>query len=327
MKNVVISVVIPCFKVKNSILDVIKEVPSIVHHILVIDDACPEQSGSFVEKYMADPRVSVIYHPKNRGVGGAAKTGIHAALELGADIIVKIDGDGQMNPKLIEELISPIVEGVADYVKGNRFFFPDQTSNMPFMRWIGNIGLSFITKASSGYWRLFDPTNGFFAIHKVAANFMPWDKIDDRYFFESDLLFRLNIIKGVVVEYPMRSVYRDETSGLSVAKSLVEFSAKNMANFLKRIFYRYFLRDFNIASMQLILGLTFTLFGVTYGGINWIGSVLNGRTATAGTVMLSALPFLLGVQFILSFLNFDMSEMPEVSLQKKIGHNFKFFLR
>jgi len=152
MKTYKTAAVIPCYKVKNHIIDVIAGLsPQIIDLILVVDDKCPEQTGLYVEKNCVDPRVKIIYHRFNQGVGGAVVSGYKAALDEKCSIVVKVDGDGQMPIKIIEELISPIITGKADYVKGNRFFNIDDLLKMPKIRLLGNSILSFISKMSSGY--------------------------------------------------------------------------------------------------------------------------------------------------------------------------------
>jgi len=158
----------------------------------------PDASGKFVKEHCHDLRVHVIYHESNLGVGGAVMTGYRAALKDGADIIVKIDGDGQMDASLISNFIEPILAGEADYTKGNRFFNLEEIRSMPGLRLFGNAVLSFMTKLSSGYWDLFDPTNGYTAIHVDVARHLPFNKISSRYFFETDMLFRLNTLRSVV---------------------------------------------------------------------------------------------------------------------------------
>src|SRR5690606_32001950 len=150
-----------------------------------------------------DPRVRVIRHASNLGVGGAVITGYQAAIADGMDILVKLDGDGQMDASLIPDFIEPIINGEADYTKGNRFFDLEELRSMPRIRLIGNAVLSFMTKFSSGYWNLFDPTNGFTALHADVARYLPLSKISKRYFFESDMLFRLNTLRAVVHDIPM----------------------------------------------------------------------------------------------------------------------------
>ncbi len=202
-----IAVVIPAYKVRSQIMNVIAEIGDIVSSIYVVDDCCPDDSGALVRAECLDPRVHVIRLPKNLGVGGAVMAGYQAAIKDGMDIAVKIDGDGQMDPRYIVSFIEPILAGEADYTKGNRFFNLDSLDQMPRGRLLGNAALSFMSKLSSGYWDLFDPTNGYTAIHCEVARHLPMKKISPRYFFESDMLFRLNTLRAVVVDIPMDAKY------------------------------------------------------------------------------------------------------------------------
>jgi dolichol-phosphate mannosyltransferase len=310
-----IAVVIPAYKVKKHILGVLAGIGERITAIYVVDDACPERSGSFVLEHNGDPRVHLIINSRNLGVGGAVMAGYKAALDDGMEIMVKIDGDGQMNPALIEDFIAPILRGQADYTKGNRFFDLEQIHQMPKARLIGNSALSFMSKFSTGYWNIFDPTNGYTAIHRTAASHLPFHKISQRYFFETDLLFRLNTLGAVVMDVPMDASYGDEKSGLKIGKVLPEFLLKHSRNFAKRIFYNYYLRDMSLASLELPIGVVLMLFGIFFGTAEWLRSVQTGLVTTAGTVMLSGLPIILGVQLILSFLGFDIASVPTHPLQ------------
>ena len=242
-----VAVVIPCFKVKRSILELIKKIGPEVHTIYVVDDCCPEHSGDYVAELCVDKRVSIIRHAENKGVGGAVISGYQAALQARCDVVVKLDGDGQMDPVLIKDFITPILAGEANYSKGNRFHDLERVRTMPFMRLLGNAMLSFITKFSSGYYNMFDPTNGYTAISYKALSMLPLSKISNRYFFESDVLFRLNTINAVVVDVPMDAVYGDEVSNLSIKKIFLPFLKGHGTNFTKRIFYNYRpgVRDFD----------------------------------------------------------------------------------
>jgi len=308
--NIRTAVVIPCYKVKRHVLEVIAGMGNEVWRIYVIDDACPDGTGKHVESHCLDQRVRVIYHESNQGVGGAVMTGYRAAIADGAEVIVKVDGDGQMDTRLIPDFIEPILAGEADYTKGNRFFDLDEIRSMPRVRLFGNAVLSFMTKLSSGYWDLFDPTNGYTAIHADVARRLPFSKISRRYFFETDLLFRLNILRAVVVDVPMDAKYGDETSNLSVSKIIGEFLVKHLRNFMKRIFYNYYLRDLSLASIELPLGLLLLTTGAGFGLYHWIESAYVGTATPAGTVMLAALPILMGAQLVLAFLGYDIASVP-----------------
>ena len=305
-----IAVVIPSYKVTKEILGVISKVPSLVSRIYVVDDKCPDESGRHVEKNCSDPRVIVLRHEINQGVGGAVMTGYGVAVADGADVIVKIDGDGQMDPCLIPSFIEPILSGEADYTKGNRFYDLEEIREMPPVRLFGNAVLSLMTKLSSGYWNLFDPTNGYTAIHADVARRLPLGKISRRYFFETDLLFRLNTLRAVVVDIPMDAKYGGEVSNLKVSKIIGEFLVKHIRNFSKRIFYNYYLRDMSLASIELPLGLMLLISGGFFGIYSWINSLNEGAITSAGTVMLAALPVLMGLQLILAFLAYDIASVP-----------------
>lgn len=316
-----VAVVIPCHRVSRHILELLGAFGPEVGGIYVVDDACPEQSGRLVESGCQDPRVRVLYHEHNQGVGGAVMTGYVAALRDGMRIIVKVDGDGQMNPALIPDFVRPIAAGWADYTKGNRFFDLEGVRRMPRMRLFGNAVLSLFSKFSTGYWDLFDPTNGFTAIDARVAALLPLDKISRRYFFETDILFRLNTLRAVVVDIPMHARYADEVSGLRISAVVFEFVGKHLRNFIKRIFYNYYLRDMSVASFELPLGLALVLFGAIFGAHHWWNSIHTGHVTPAGTVMVAAIPLLMGVQSLLAFLAYDIGTVPRRPLQQVLAHD------
>lgn len=305
-----IAVIIPSYKVTRHILGVIAGIGPEVDRIYVVDDCCPDRSGEHVKAHCRDPRVVVLQHAENQGVGGAVMTGYQAAIADGMQILVKVDGDGQMDARLIPAFVAPIADGQADYTKGNRFFDLEQIRQMPAMRLFGNAVLSLMTKLSSGYWDLFDPTNGFTAIHADAARHIPFAKVSRRYFFETDMLFRLNTIHAVVADVPMDASYGDEVSNLKISKIVTEFLLKHVRNFGKRLFYNYYLRNMSLASIELPLGLVMLAGGSVYGISHWIDSARAGIATPPGTVMLSALPVLMGMQLILAFLAYDIAAVP-----------------
>lgn len=311
-----LAVVIPSYRVTNHILGVLGAIGPDVSRIYVVDDFCPDNSGDYVKQNCKDGRVRIIRHTENLGVGGAVMTGYQAAIDDGMDIIIKIDGDGQMNPNLIPDFVAPILEGEADYTKGNRFYDLEEIRAMPSIRLFGNAVLSFMTKISSGYWNVFDPTNGYTAIHSDVARRLPFNKISRRFFFETDILFRLNTLKAVVIDVPMDANYGDEISNLKIKNIIGEFIFKHCRNFAKRIIYNYYLRDMSLASLELPVGLIMLLFGVIFGGYHWAISILENASAPTGTVMLATLPLILGMQLVLAFFAYDIATLPSRPMHK-----------
>ena len=305
-----IAAVLPCYKTRDQVLEVLAAMPELISHIYCVDDACPDGTGKRIEEDCTDPRVRVLYHPNNKGVGGAVKTGFIQAQSEGADVIVKIDSDGQMDPGIVHKFVDPILQGRADYTKGNRFFHPRSLRGMPNIRLFGNAVLSFMNKFSSGYWHLFDPNNGYVAIHAKVLALLPLESIADRYFFETDMLFRLNTVRAVVLDIPMPAQYGTEISNLRIHRVLGSFFKGHIKNFIKRVFYNYFLRDFHAASLQLILALILLPFGTIYGGIHWLEAVRTGALTPTGIIMAAALPIIIGIQMLLSVLQFDIENTP-----------------
>ncbi len=314
-----LAVVIPCYRVTKHVAAVIAAVPPAVSRIYCVDDGCPEKSGNYVEERTQDPRVRVLYHGANRGVGAAMCTGYRAALADGSDIIIKVDGDGQMDPQDIPKFVDPIVRGLADYTKGNRFFRLADLTSMPLVRLLGNTALSFVSKLSTGYWRLFDPNNGYTAVDSRVLGMLPLESLHEGYFFESDMLFRLNTVRAVVLDIPMKARYGTEVSNVDLPSTAIKFAWLHTANFFKRLFYNYFLRGFSVASVEWLLGPLLIIFGVVFGVTQWIEAAQAGNAATAGTVMLASLPTIVGTQMLLSAIHFDISSEPSIPLVQRLA--------
>lgn len=319
MDGLNIAVVIPCYKVQRKVLDVISRIGTEVTSIYVVDDGCPEKVQDLVLREVADPRVRVLRHECNLGVGAATLTGMTAAWQNGATILIKLDGDGQMDPGLIPNFVAPIARGEADYAKGNRFFAPEFLQGMPALRVFGNGMLSFITKLSSGYWSVLDPANGYLAIHASVFELLPKDKIAQRFFFESDLLFRLNLVRANVIDVPLRATYGDETSNLRVRRVMLPFVWYLLRNLGKRIVYSYFIRDFSIGSLYFLFGFPILAFGVVFGVWEWIAHAQSGAFASAGTVMLAALPIIVGFQLLLAFFGYDIANVPRTAIHPQLS--------
>ncbi|MHC4200966.1 MAG: glycosyltransferase family 2 protein [Planctomycetota bacterium] len=304
-----IAVVIPAYRVSRQIKDVVLSVPDTVDHVIVVDDACPEASGKLVEE-MHRENVTVVYHQRNRGVGGATVTGYKQALAFGCGVAVKMDGDGQMDPAYLDSLIEPIVRGQADCTKGNRFRDFARLRTMPKCRLLGNSMLSFAVKVASGYWDIMDPTNGYTAVHRRVLEELDLDRLPRRYFFESGTLIRLNIANAVVRDVSIPARYGSESSSLSILKILLFFPFGLLFGLIRRILLKYYIYDFNMASVYLLLGLPMFLFGVVYGSLMWVRSITTGLPTPAGTIMLAALPVIVGLEMLLQAISIDIHSVP-----------------
>lgn len=316
-----VAVVIPCYRVTRHILPLLARIGPEVEHIYCVDDACPEGSGDHIESGCRDPRVTVLRHAANQGVGGATVTGYRQAIADGARVIVKLDGDGQMDPALLPAFVAPVLAGEADYAKGNRFWDLGQVRAMPLSRRIGNLGLSFLAKASTGYWDVFDPTNGYTALHAGLAAKLPLEKLSRRYFFESDLLFQLNLHRACVVDVPMAARYGDETSHLNPLRALFEFPLRHAGNALRRIFYNYFFRDMSVGSIELLAALALLGFGGVFGGLHWWASAREGVATPVGTIMVATVAVISGLQFLLAFISYDVASVPRRAIHRDLGRS------
>lgn len=314
-RKVRIAAVIPAYRVQTQIGSVLRGLPRYLKHIIVVDDASPDATGRLAAAAAkTDRRIIVIHHPTNQGVGGAMITGFRKALELGAQIVVKVDGDGQMDPAHLPSLILPLIEGKADYTKGNRFRDFRSLRHMPIIRRLGNMGLSFTTKAASGYWNCFDPVNGFFAIRAEVLAQLPLDRLDKGYFFETSMLANLYLLDAFVLDVPMPARYGKEVSSLSIYRVVLEFPLKLIATFLRRMALKYFIYDFSMMSVYLLVGIPLLLFGLVFGITKWIQYGELGTTAPTGTIMLATLPVILGIQILLSAIEIDMNALPRQPL-------------
>ncbi len=308
-RNPRIAVVIPAYRVARQIGDVLRRVPACVESVYVVDDASPDDVAGAVAA-VADPRVTLLRHDVNQGVGGAMVTGLAAALADGAEILVKCDGDGQMDPQDIPALIAPLREGRAEYAKGCRFQHLNDLSVMPRVRLFGNVALTFLTKLASGYWHVLDPQNGFLAVKADALTRIRYERLSKRYFFENDMLIRLNTIEARVADVPFPSRYADEPSSLRPGRILFSFPPRLLLGFLRRILWRYVFFDVSPVAIFLFSGLLLFSWGFGFGLTEWIVNGRRGVPTTAGTVMLAAVPLILGFELILQAIVLDVQNSP-----------------
>lgn len=302
-----ITVVIPCYKVEALIESTLASLPTWIDYLVLVNDCSPDKSLKILERLaLNDRRITVLSNAVNKGVGGAMKTGFVHSLQTDTDIIVKMDGDGQMHPDYLPTLLQPLCNREAEFSKGNRFNDFEALKRMPASRRVGNLGLSFLIKAASGYWEVFDPSNGYLAMTKETLSRIVIANLADRYFFESSLLIELYYTGARIQDIPMPAIYGEEVSNLSVTRTLFGFPPKLMKAFLKRIVLSYFIYDFSITSIYMMAGLPLFLYGLIYGIVKWIHFASLDVAAPTGTVMLAVLPFILGFQMLLSAIQHDI---------------------
>lgn len=305
-----ITTVIPAHDEARHIGQVINTMPELVDHVIVVDD-CSQDDTSQVALSCGDPRLIILQTPNNLGVGGAMVLGYRKAVELGSDVIVKMDGDGQMPPEYLPSLLDAIVGQDYDYAKGNRFLASESLAFMPRHRLLGNIGLTFMTKLASGYWNIFDPQNGYTAIKASTLRLLNLDAIHKRFFFENDMLIHLNFFGCRVKDIPIPARYGEEKSDLSLFKVGVTFPLLLLRRFFYRVYQKYVLRDFSPIALFLFLGLILFGWGALFGVYLWFESQLTGHLTPTGTIMLSLLPLILGFQLLLQAIVLDIQETPK----------------
>jgi glycosyltransferase involved in cell wall biosynthesis len=312
-------VIIPAYRVERELGPLLNCIPGYVRHIVVVNDASPDGTARVIDAAcQGDKRIIPITHTKNLGVGGAMLSGYRKALELRAQIVVKLDGDGQMSPEDIPALVAPLISGQADFTKGNRFRDFLALSRMPFIRRIGNVVLSFLAKAATGYWNCFDPTNGFLAMRADVLEQLPFERIHKSYFFEISQLSQLYLIGACLRDVPIPARYANETSSLSILKVMIEFPPALLAALMRRILLHYFLYDFSIGSVYLLAGLPLFLFGLIFGSLEWFHYASRSIPAPTGTVMLATLTVILGIQFLLSAVSIDLQSVPREPVSRPL---------
>ncbi len=304
-----IAVVVPAYNVETHILEVLRSIRDFVDHIIVVDDTSQDRTYERCKDF-DDKRIIVLRNPQNLGVGGATMTGFKMAMKLDADVVVKMDGDGQLEAVHLKKLLEPLITEGYSYTKGNRFLHSQALKMMPKLRLFGNFAMTFMTKLTSGYWHIFDPQNGYIAIRKDALSDLDLDKIAKRYFFENDMLVNLNIHNHRVKDVPIPAIYGNQPSFLKIHRILLSFPFYLLKRFWYRIYQKYVLRDFSPIALFLFSGLPLVVWGMLYGGYIWWRALDTGVPATTGTVMLAVLPFIVGFELLLQALILDIHETP-----------------
>lgn len=307
-----VAVVVPAYEAARTIASVLQTIPPWVRTIIVVDDGSRDETAAVVDQAaLADRRITAISHGGNRGVGAAMRTGYRRAIELAAEIVVKMDSDGQMDPTYLPQIVYPVAAGLADYAKGSRFQHRQGLDTMPTGRLIGNAILSVAAKLSSGYWNLLDPTNGYTAISREALLALDLDAVDDGYFFESSMLHELGMLRAVAVDVSMPARYGEEQSHLSPVRVAGTFARRHARYTLRRVVRGHLLTNISPMTLMLLVSVPSLVFGLAFGSWKWLESVRLGVPATAGTVMVAALTTAFGLFGLLQALIYDVLTVPQ----------------
>jgi glycosyltransferase involved in cell wall biosynthesis len=318
-----IAVVIPAYHALSSIAKVVRKIPPTVGIIIIVADDTREDLTPVLRE-LGDSRVHLVAHQQNQGVGGATLTGYGCALQLGADIVVKIDSDDQMDLNYFDDLVAPLIDLSADYTKGNRFLHQEELRSMPIIRRIGNQGLSFLTKLATGYWKIYDPTNGYTAISRRALELLDPGMISRNFFFETSMLAELHKLDAVVWKmFLFRHLQRPCRCDPN-STGIFPFSIQSHLSYFRAHIRQYFRFDFSAVSFYLLSSLILGLFGVVWGIVKWIRSDQTGIPATTGTVLIAVLPIILAVQFFVQAVALDIASPPTIPLasrrRRKVAH-------
>lgn len=310
-----IAVVIPFYNAANEILSVVSKLPDYITSVIIVDDKSPAPLPSEAIIQAINPKIAIYFlsNEMNMGVGGATKKGFKHAIEIGSEIIIKVDADDQMDLNFIPQLINPLIRNAADVSKGNRFRDFKAIKKMPLFRRMGNLILSFLIKSATGYWNNFDPTNGFIAIKTEVLEKLNFSNLSNRYYFETSLLSELYFEKAKIKDVSMPAIYGDEKSNMQLWKMPFVFGFRLIRTFIKRIVKEYYLYDFNIGSLYLLVGLPLFLFGVIFGIYEWIYYVSINTFAPTGTIMIVTLTIILGFQLLLQAIQYDIINAPKAN--------------
>lgn len=310
-----ITAVIPAYKVEKQIEQTLASLPDFIREIIVVDDASPDSTSEIVARVQTrDARIRLVRHDVNQGVGGAMLTGFKEALKGSTQVVLKVDGDGQMSGYDPRALLEPLILGRADYAKGNRFRDFNALKSMPRVRILGNMTLSFSVKMATGYWDRFDPSNGFLAIRREALEALPLENIRKSYLFETSMLSELYLIGAVVEDVAYPAFYGDEISNISPRRLLLEFPPALIFFLLRRIWLKNFLFDFSMISIYLLTGLPMFLLGLGFGIVKWIKYYNLGIPAPTGTIMIPVMLVMLGTQLLLAAANLDFQSIPRIPI-------------
>ena len=300
-----VAVVVPAYNEERLIAETIAGIPEFVDRIFVVDDTSRDATAERA-RASGDPRVEVLVHEKNQGVGAAIVTGYKRALAERVDVTAVMAGDNQMDPAELESLAGPVARGELDYAKANRLFTGQAWQQIPRYRYLGNAVLSLFTKIASGYWHVADSQAGYTAVSLPMLELLDLDRIYKSYGFPNDMLVHLNVWNARVRDIPSRPIYGvGEKSGIKVRKVVPRISWLLVKGFFWRMREKYVIRDFHPLVFFYMLGFAMTFLGLALGIFETVLRIM-GHGIPAATIVLVALLLISGSQFVLFGMWFDM---------------------
>jgi glycosyltransferase involved in cell wall biosynthesis len=300
-----VAVVVPAHDEEGLIGATLATIPEFVDRVYVVDDHSQDETAARAQE-AADPRVEVISHAQNEGVGAAIVTGYKRALAEGDDVVAVMAADGQMDPADLEQIAGPVARGEVDYAKANRLFTGQAWQLMPRHRYLGNAVLSMLTKIASGYWHVADSQSGYTAISRELLERLDFDRIYRRYGFPNDMLVHLNVWNARVRDLPSRPIYgQGERSEIRLSRVVPSIAWLLLKGFFWRLREKYVIRDFHPLVFFYMLGILLTLTGLVLGAVETVLRLM-GNELTTPTMILVALLLISGVQFLLFAMWFDM---------------------
>jgi glycosyltransferase involved in cell wall biosynthesis len=299
-----VAVVVPAHNEEALVASTVARIPDFVDRVIVVDDGSQDTTAERAGN--ADPRVEVVAHERNEGVGAAIVTGYRRAIAEKADVTCVMAADGQMDPDDLEKLVRAVARDECDYAKANRLFTGQAWQLIPRTRYIGNAILSFLTKIASGYWHIADSQSGYTAVNRETLELLDLDRIYRRYGFPNDMLVHLNVWNRRVRDYPSRPIYGvGERSGIRLHSAIPRISWLLVKGFFWRLKEKYVIRDFHPLVLFYTLGFLLVGVGVVLGIIETALRIA-GNAVSVGTVVLVALLIISGSQFALFAMWFDM---------------------
>jgi glycosyltransferase involved in cell wall biosynthesis len=300
-----IAVVVPAYDEEKLLPETLAGIPDFVDQIYVVDDASRDSTAEQA-RASADPRVQLIEHDRNRGVGAAIVTGYEHAVADRVDVTCVMAGDNQMDPADLLSIVEPVARGEVEYAKANRLFTGEAWKLIPHSRYLGNATLSLLTKFASGYWHVADSQSGFTAVSLATLERLELDRLYPRYGFPNDMLVHLNVLDARVRDVPSRPVYNvGERSGIRYSRVIPTISWLLLKAFFWRLKEKYVIRDFHPLVFFYVFGIVMFLAGVCLG-ISEIVLRILGNPIPPATVVLIALLILFGSQFTLFAMWFDL---------------------